>query len=734
MVNLADRRMDLDFDPDQLRENDLLQAVESRGFKAFPIRSEHEALEQTEESDHREQQILKHRLLLSFLFLLPLIYISMGGMIHLPGTDFFLRPDQCHLNAFLQFLLTSIILWINQSYFINGIGQLFRGSPNMDSLIALGASSAFLYSLYILGRIFFLSNDPPVEKIMLLQHSLYFESAAVILTLITLGRYLEGISKVGTSAAIARLINLVPEKATILIDNKEQIVPVSEIKIGDIILIRPGEKIPVDGKIVFGHSSVDESAITGESIPITKQVGDSVVSASINQRGSFQFRAGKVGEDTTLAKIISLIRNTSASKAPIARLADRICGIFVPIVLMIALLVFLIWLLAGQPVSFALSMMISVLVISCPCALGLATPLAIVVGTGYGASRGILIKSAACFEQLNKIQTVLIDKTGTITEGTPQVVGIFPFGDHSRTDLLRIAASAESCSEHPYASAILKRADQDHIRPDHIDDFQAFPGLGIIATLNSHQYEMGNEAFMKRNRIDLAEYKAQIDSLEKEGMSLLFIADEKDLIGIITIADTIKPTSREAIHQLKKWGLRTVLISGDRNQTANAIGRQIGVDAIIAEVLPEEKERIVRKEQERAVVAMVGDGINDAPALARADVGFAIGAGTDIAMDSASVVLTRSDPVDIVNAIQLGRKVVRNIKRNLFWAFLYNTLGIPIAAGILYPFWGIRLNPMIAALAMGLSSLCVVLSALQLRWSLNRGLDPSFKKGTEKKS
>jgi Cu+-exporting ATPase len=586
----------------------------------------------------------------------------------------------------------------------------------MDSLIAIGSSAAVVYGIITVFRIGAALGRGELGLAGHYRHDIYFETGAMILTLITLGRFLEARSKNKTSEAISRLLDLAPKTAFVIREGQEQEIPVEHIVVGDIIVVRPGQSVPVDGIIIEGSSAVDQSALTGESIPVEKRVGDRVVSGTINKVGFFKFRAEKVGEDTTLAQIIRLVEEASASKAPIAKLADEISGIFVPIVILIAAAAAVVWLAFGAGAAFALSIGISVLVISCPCALGLATPVAIMVGTGQGAANGILIKSAEALETAHKVDTVVLDKTGTITEGRPKVTDVVVTGALTEVDFLTIAASMESSSEHPLAEAIQAKAAEMGIEPKPTQAFAAVPGRGIVAEIDGQRYIGGNLALMEEHQIDTSAWQDLSRRLAEEGKTPLYFANDKRLLGIIAAADVIKSTSKQAVDQLKAKGITVVMLTGDNKRTAAAIQRQLGLDQVTAEVLPQDKEKVIRElQQSGRRVAMVGDGINDAPALARADVGIAIGAGTDVAIESADIVLVRSDLQDAVTALELSRATVRNIKQNLFWAFFYNILGIPLAAGVFYPFFGWTLSPMIGAAAMSLSSVFVVSNALRLR-------------------
>ena len=622
--------------------------------------------------------------------------------------------------AFTQFLLLLPILIANQKYFKNGFKTLWHRSPNMDSLIAIGAGAAILYGLVAIYRIGYALAHGDMAVVHQYAHDLYFESAGTILTLITIGKYLETKSKGKTSEAITKLLNLAPKTVTVVRDGVEQVVDAADVEKGEIFLVKPGESVAVDGIVLEGKSSFDESAITGESIPVPKQEGDTIVSASINKSGLIRAKATKVGEDTTIAQIIRLVEEASSSKAPIAKMADKIAGVFVPAVITIALITGVIWLISGATFEFAMSTAIAVLVISCPCALGLATPVAIMVGTGKGAENGILIKSGDALETAHQIDTVVLDKTGTITQGKPVVTDIICAAGKNadKTQLLQIAGSLEKGSEHPLAEAIVNYCLTNNISLEKVTDFNALFGKGIEGTVSGTHYYAGNEKMMEEKGISLStEQKNQIQALAKQGRTPLLFADEKQFLGIVAVADVVKPTSKEAVQKFRDYGIHVIMLTGDNEVTAQAIKEQVGIDEVIAGVLPTQKEKkISALKQAGHKVAMIGDGVNDAPALASADVGIAIGAGTDVAIESADIVLMKNDLLDAVGAVKLSKAVIRNIKENLFWAFFYNSIGIPLAAGVLYPLFQIKLNPMFGAAAMSLSSVCVVSNALRLRW------------------
>ena len=660
--------------------------------------------------DH-ETPKLKRRLFWSLGFLVVLMYFSMGHMMWgWPLPAFY--TDNHVAMGLTQLLLTAVVMVINQKFFISGFKSLWHRAPNMDTLVALGATAAFVYSTYALFAMTGAQVRGDTEAVMGYMMDFYFESAAMILTLITVGKTLEARSKGRTTDALKGLMKLAPKTATLLRDGKETLVPIEQVQKDDVFVVRPGESVPVDGVVLEGASAVNEAALTGESIPVDKAAGDSVSAATVNQSGFLKCRATRVGEDTTLSQIIQMVSDAAATKAPIAKIADKVSGVFVPAVIAIATVTTLVWLLLGHPIGYALARGISVLVISCPCALGLATPVAIMVGSGLGAKNGILFKTAASLEETGRIQIVALDKTGTITSGEPKVTDILPCEDTSETELLRRAFALEKKSEHPLAKAILQRAQEDNLQADEVSDFQALPGNGLSATLDGQPLCGGNYAFIS-GRAAVDALKKQADALAAQGKTPLFFAAGNRLLGVIAVADVIKEDSPQAVRELQNMGLRVVMLTGDNERTAKAIGAQAGVDQVIAGVLPEGKESVIRKLKEQGKVAMVGDGINDAPALTRADIGIAIGAGTDVAIDAADVVLMKSRLTDVPAAIRLSRATLRNIHENLFWAFFYNTIGIPLAAGVFIPL-GLTLNPMFGAAAMSLSSFCVVSNALRL--------------------
>ena len=738
-VNLLTNSMQVEFDENKLDTAGIIKAVEDAGYGAA-VKDEHakSGAKTSGQSGSQENNGLsaveqnvknmKKRLIVSLIFWIPLMYVSMGHMIYQwlnipmpPFTMNFLHGNENAITyAFTQFLLLLPILIANQKYFKNGFKTLWHRSPNMDSLIAIGAGAAILYGIFAIYRIGYAMGHGDMMVVHQYAHDLYFESAGTILTLITIGKYLETKSKGKTSEAITKLLNLAPKTVTVVRDGVEQVVDAADVGKGEIFLVKPGESVAVDGIVLEGKSSFDESAITGESIPVPKQEGDAIVSASMNKSGLIRAKATKVGEDTTIAQIIRLVEEASSSKAPIAKMADKIAGVFVPTVITIALITGVIWLISGATFEFAMSTAIAVLVISCPCALGLATPVAIMVGTGKGAENGILIKSGDALETAHQIDTVVLDKTGTITQGKPVVTDIICAAGKSadKTQLLQIAGSLEKGSEHPLAEAIVNYCVTNNISLEKVADFNALFGKGIEGTVSGTHYYAGNEKMMEEKGISLsAEQKNQIRELAKQGRTPLLFADENQFLGIVAVADVVKPTSKEAVQKFRDYGIHVIMLTGDNEVTAQAIKEQVGIDEVIAGVLPTQKEeKISALKQAGHKVAMIGDGVNDAPALASADVGIAIGAGTDVAIESADIVLMKNDLLDAVGAVKLSKAVIRNIKENLFWAFFYNSIGIPLAAGVLYPLFQIKLNPMFGAAAMSLSSVCVVSNALRLRW------------------
>ena len=692
---------------------DIVAAVEKAGYHASVKGAEKESSQGAEALADTETPKLLKRLIISLIFLMPLMYLSMGHMMWnwpLPG---FLNNNHVGMGL-AQLLFTVIIMVINQRFFISGFTSLIHSAPNMDTLVAMGATAAFSYSTYALFAMTVAQTAGNNKLVMSYMHEFYFESAAMILTLITLGKTLEAYSKGKTTDALKSLMNLAPKMATVVRNGQEQIISAEQVKKGDIFLVKPGESIPVDGIVLEGNSAIDEAALTGESIPVDKAEGDNVSAATINQSGFLKCEATRVGEDTTLSQIIKMVSDAAATKAPIAKIADKVSGIFVPAVITIAVITIIGWLLAGQTVGFALARGISVLVISCPCALGLATPVAIMVGNGVGAKNGILFKTAVSLEEAGKVDIVALDKTGTITTGQPKVTDIFPADGISEKELLEVAFALEKKSEHPLAKAIVEYGNEKKFTVPVVEDFQAVPGNGLTGTLNNKTLIGGNLLFIEKSLSISEKIKHSAEQLASAGKTPLFFAKENRLLGMIAVADVIKEDSPQAIKELKAMGIHVVMLTGDNERTAKAIGEQAGVDNVIAGVLPDGKESVIRALGEKGKVAMVGDGINDAPALTRADIGIAIGAGTDVAMDAADIVLMKSKLADVPAAIRLSRGVLRNIHENLFWAFFYNTIGIPLAAGLLIPVLGWKLNPMFGAAAMSLSSFCVVTNALRL--------------------
>ena len=718
-VNLLKNSMEVEYDENALTEDGIVSAVEKAGYGAIP-RTESSVQSASKTSPvHRdiakeEYLKMKKRLALSLIFTIPLFYVSMGHMMGWPLPSFLLGSENSMVFALTLFLLVIPVAIINRKFFVGGFKSLFHLSPNMDSLIAMGSGAALIYGIYAMYKIAFALGAGDMETAHAFAMDLYFESAGMILTLITLGKTLEARAKGRTSEAIEKLMNLAPKTAIVIKDGKEIEIPAENLVKGDIAIIRAGSSIPADGTLIEGSGAVDESAITGESIPVDKVPGDKLTGATVLSSGYLRMRIESVGEDTALQKIIRLVDEATSSKAPIAKLADKVSGVFVPVVIAIALVSAIAWIIAGESFEFALSIAISVLVISCPCALGLATPTAIMVGTGRGASSGILIKSAESLERLHSINTVVFDKTGTITEGKPSVTDIITVNGTDAGELLKKAASLEKLSGHPLGEAIVREAESRKLNLFEASGFSSEEGKGVSANVSGHVIAGGNRKMLSHFP---AELSAVEEKLADEGKTPLFFSEDGHLIGIIALADTIKATSRQAVEDLKAMGIRTIMLTGDNRRTANAIRKEAGTDSFIAEVLPQDKDREVRKLQdEGSIVAMVGDGINDAPALARSDVGIAIGAGTDVAIESADVVLMKSDLEDVPKAIELGKATMKNIKENLFWALFYNAICIPIAAGVLYPAFGMKLSPMVGAFAMSFSSVFVVTNALRLRF------------------
>ncbi|MFY4805035.1 heavy metal translocating P-type ATPase [Aliarcobacter butzleri] len=717
-VNLLNNSMIVKYDENVLNNETIIKKVQDAGYEAFLVENGKKTQKNSTEDNlgKIETNELKNRLIISFIFAIPLFYISMGHMLNLYLPHLFHGYSNAITFSFTQFLLALPIVFINIKYYKVGFKTLYKGSPNMDSLIAIGTSAAMIYGVFSIYKIGYGLGNNDIDMVIQYSHDLYFESAAIVLTLITLGKFLEARAKENTSEAINKLINLTPKTALVLRNNQEIEIPVDELVLKDIVIVKPGNIVPTDGVIIFGNSSIDESMLTGESLPVFKKVGDKIIGASINKSGSFKFEVTKLGEDTVLSQIIKLIEEASSSKAPISKLADRISAIFVPTVIVISILATVTWLFLGYSFEFALSIGIAILVISCPCALGLATPTAIMVGTGKGAQNGILIKSAESLEIAHTINTVVIDKTGTITEGKTQVTDIFTNEKITQDKLLQLCATIEKNSEHPLADAILKKTQEKEIELLNATDFEALNGLGIKAKVEDRVFYIGNKKLLDSKNISLDLFYEKSEKLANEGKTPIFIADENEVLGLIAISDVVKPTSKDAILEFEKMGLEVIMLTGDNYKTANAIAKQININNVIAEVLPQDKEKEIQKLQSLGKkVAMIGDGINDAPALVRADVGIAIGAGTDIAIESANIVLVKSDLLDAVKAIQLSNAVIKNIKQNLFWAFFYNIIGIPLAAGVFYTILGWKLSPMFAGAAMSLSSVTVVLNALRLK-------------------
>ena len=714
-VNLLQNSMVVEYDDNALGTTDIIHAVESGGYGAS-VQGETKTQEAPKNVAAEEMHHMKRRLIASFCFLIPLFYISMGHMMGAPLPAILLGDENVMIFALTQLFLTIPVLIINKKYYVVGFKALWNKAPNMDSLIALGSAASVVYSVFAIYSMAYAMGHGDLMTAHHYGMELYFESAAMILTLITVGKYMETRSKGKTSEAISKLMDLAPKTATVLRNGVEQEIPVEEVVTGDTIIVKPGQRIPVDGKIIEGFSAVDESAITGESIPVEKQVGDTVIGATVNKSGYFRMTATRVGKDTTLSQIIALVEEAGASKAPIAKLADKVSGVFVPVVITIAVLAAVIWFVAGnQPFSFALSIGIAVLVISCPCALGLATPTAIMVGTGKGAEYGILVKSAESLEIAHQVQTVVLDKTGTLTEGKPVVTDVVLAKGILRNRLLKQAAAVEALSEHPLAEAIVAYAKEKEVAFEKAENLTATAGQGVEADVAGKHILAGNLKMMQERGIQLEEWEAKAVDLEEAGKTPLFFAENETFLGIVALADTLKPTSKAAVDAFHQMGIEVVMLTGDNKRTAQAIAKELDIQ-VIAEVLPQDKEREVRRLQEQGKkVAMIGDGINDAPALMRADVGVAIGAGTDVAMESADIILMKSDLMDAVTAIELSHATIRNIKENLFWAFFYNACGIPLAAGVFYPLLEWKLNPMFAAAAMSFSSAFVVGNALRLR-------------------
>lgn len=705
-VNFATEKAKVVYDSSKTRISEIKDAISKAGYKALEVEAT-DQVDQEKQRREKEMKTLWTKFLVSAIFTVPLLYIAMGHLLNFPLPEIIMEEKNPLNFALVQLILAVPIVSAGYRFYTVGFSKLFRREPNMDSLIAMGTSAALLYGIYAVYKI--AAGSTEYAK------SLYFETAGVIITLILLGKYLESVSKGKTSEAIKKLMGLAPKTAVVIHDGKEITIPIEEVEVGDILLVKPGEKIPVDGEVIEGRTSVDESMLTGESIPVEKNIGSKVIGASINKNGSIKFKATKVGKDTALAQIIKLVEDAQGSKAPIAKLADVISGYFVPVVIAIAVIAGLVWYLSGMSVIFSLTIFIAVLVIACPCALGLATPTAIMVGTGKGAEYGVLIKGGEALETTHKIKTIVFDKTGTITEGKPEVTDIVTEEWISGDELLRLSASAEKGSEHPLGEAILNDAKDKNLELFELEGFEAIPGHGIEVRIQGKTMLLGNKKLMDDRKIEIT-LQMESDKLAGEGKTPMYIAIDGHLAGIIAVADVMKPSSKKAIEMLHSMGIEVAMITGDNRRTAEAIAKQVGIDRVLAEVLPQDKANEVKKLQaEGKKVAMVGDGINDAPALAQADIGIAIGSGTDVAMESADIVLMRSDLMDVPTAIQLSKKTIRNIKQNLFWAFGYNTAGIPVAAGLLYLFGGPLLNPIIAAAAMAFSSVSVLTNALRLK-------------------
>lgn len=721
-VNLMTNSMKVNFDENIVDDEKIIGAVEKIGYGASP------AGEKTKSEDKPlddREKALKHRLIYSIIFMVVLMYIAMGPMINLPTPGIFHGREGAIIFAFSQFLLALPVVYINRDFFISGFKGLKNRAPNMDSLVAIGSLAALVYGIFAIYMMAYGFGQGDMELVDAYRHNLYFESSAMILTLITVGKYLEEKSKNKTRSSLANLMDLAPKMATVIEDGEELVKNIEDVRVGDILLVRPGESVAVDGKVIEGASSLDESAVTGESIPVQKSVGDRVISASINTTGSFKFKAEKVGEDTTISQIIKLVDEANQSKAPIAKLADEIAGVFVPAVLIIAALTFVVWMALGYGFENALNFAISVLVISCPCALGLATPVSIMVATGKSADFGLLFKNAEVLENLHKTDVIVMDKTGTITEGKPILTDIVT--DLDQDEFLKIAGSIEKNSQHPLASAIINYAQENDIDLEEITNFNSVSGRGLNGEIAGNKYLAGNLEYMLEEKIDLKDFQAKAEELAEEGKTSMYFANENEVLGIISVKDLPKESSKDAIKLLRDMGKKIIMLTGDNEKTAEAIADEIGVDQTLAGLLPQDKNKEIDKIQKSGKkVLMIGDGINDAPSLAKADIGMAIGHGTDVAIESSDVVLMRSDLLDVVSALELSKATIKNIKQNLFWAFFYNTIGIPLAAGLLFPAFGIKLSPMFAALAMSLSSVFVVNNALRLRRFKPRGVKRSL--------
>ncbi len=728
-VNLITGKMNVEYDENILTDLQIINTVNSIGYKAYNDSELNNKKTNSNINKNSESENIKSRLIFSIIFLVPLVYISAGSMWGLPLPRFAGSESNILIYGFTQFLLTIPVIFLNRKFFISGIKSFIKGVPNMDSLVATGSGASLLYGIFVLYRMIFAVSTQNTELLNKYSHSLYFESSAMILTLVTVGKYLESRSKAKTNETVKKLAELSPENASVIRNGKEMTIPTEQILQGDTVIIKPGERIPADGTVVSGKGYVDQSTITGESIPVEKNEGDTVISATVNKNGSFNFIATKTGSNTTLAQIIKMVEDAGNSKAPSARLADKISGYFVPVVMVIAVITAAAWMIAGKDFEFALNCAVCVLVISCPCALGLATPVAIMTGTGKAADSGILIKNAESLEKLHLTDTVVLDKTGTVTSGKPAVTDVIPFGI-SEDLLIQLAASIENKSEHPLGAAIIDKAKEKNISLLYADKFESVSGKGIKAVINDSICICGNELFIKENGIEI-QHRKKIENLALSGKTPLIFAKDEKICGIIAVADTVKKESVFAVDKLKKSGIHVILMTGDNRLSAQAVGRELGLkeEDIISQVLPSDKKNhIMRLQKEGKKVAMIGDGINDSPALTQADVGIAIGKGTDIAIESADIVLMKNSLTDAYNAVLLSKKVMKIIKTNLFWAFFYNTLGIPVAAGVFYPVFGLLLSPMIGSAAMSLSSLCVVSNALRLRRfqaekAINKGED-----------
>lgn len=738
-VNLLSEQMTVSFDETKLTEQDFINAVTDIGYgatlygengKKSTLKSEWADRKKNEEE---KESNMKKKLLSSVVFLVILMYIAMGHMLNLPLPSVLEGSENALVNAVTQMLLTVPVLIINRKFFISGFKGLIKRAANMDTLVALGSAASFLYGVFAVMMMAYAAPRGDLDVLKHYSHELYFESSAMILTLVTVGKYLETRSKGKTSDALGKLVELSPKTACVIRNGKEITVEAEDVKIGEELIIRPGERIAVDGIVTDGMGYVDQSAVTGESLPVEKTVGDEVISATLNKNGTFRMTASKVGENTTLSQIIRLVDEAGSSKAPIARLADKVSGIFVPVVMAIALVTFIIWLITGAEFESALSFGVTVLVISCPCALGLATPVAIMAGTGKAAENGILVKSAAALETLGSVDKIVLDKTGTVTSGQMSVSDIIVTDKTlSETDFLKLSAAIEKGSEHPLAAAVRKKAEELKLTLPEVSDFTAYQGKGVSGTIDNKKYISGNVRFLKENNVDFSDIKNKLTELSSQGKTPLIFVRDNEIIGIIAVSDTIREDSKKAISTFKALGKKTVMLTGDNKSAAEFIAKQAGIDEVIAELLPADKEKNIRLLQEKGEkIAFVGDGINDAPALTRADVGIAIGAGTDIAIESADIVLIKSSLLDAAKAVELSKAVMRNIKMNLFWAFFYNVLGIPLAAGALYPLLSLRLSPMIGSAAMSMSSLCVVTNALRLRFFKSKFIKENKEIGTE---